>query len=89
VSIGFRLSKKIYPPVCLEQAALAYSSLCSISVSQDTPVERYIEIEISAGVEAEETKVAREFLNYLLDLSLESYLGNTLEAGKELTGGAD
>lgn len=83
MSIGVRLSKKIYPPACLEQAALAYSSLCSVSISQDTAVERYIEIEISASVEAEETKVAREFLNYLLDLSLESHLGIALEAGKE------
>lgn len=83
MSIGVRLSKKIYPSACLEQAAQAYSSLCSISVSQDTAAERHIEIKISTSVEAEENKVAREFLNYLLDLSLENHLGTALEAGKE------
>ncbi len=89
MSVGVRLSKKIYPPACLEQAAQEYSSLCSITVSQDTEAERHIKIEISANVEAEEDKVAREFLNYVLDLSLESHLGNASETGKELSGGAD
>ena len=89
MSIGVILSKKIYLPACLEQAALAYSSLCSILVSQDTAAEYHIEIEICASVGAEENKVAREFLNYLLDLSLESHLGSVLEVGKELISGAD
>jgi hypothetical protein len=76
MSVRAPLSKVIYPPECLEEASAAYSSICSVTIIGETSGGREIEITPVQG-EAEqpdENRTAHEFLNYLLDLSLEYHL---------------
>lgn len=67
------LSPAIYPPECLREAAAAYQGLCSVEVFGTSPAGYSIEITGSADV-ADGKQLLNEFLNYLLDLSLEKYL---------------
>jgi hypothetical protein len=70
------LSKLIYPHGCLEETIAAYSAFCSVMVHCDDSNMSEIEImPLSSGAEqADVNRVANEFLNYLLDLSLEHHL---------------
>jgi len=76
MSVRFPLSKTIYPRRCIEEAAAAYSAICSVELTGETPHAHEVEIApISGQVEQpDESKIANEFLNYLLDLSLEYHL---------------
>lgn len=67
------LSPAIYPPGCLREAAAAYAVLCSVNVVGETPTGYSVEISGSVAV-TDENQLANEFLNYLLDLSLEQHL---------------
>ncbi|MDQ3803557.1 MAG: HxsD-like protein [Acidobacteriota bacterium] len=67
------LSSAIYPSECLRQAAAAYHGLCSVRIVKESPSGYSIEISRSADV-ADGEQLVNEFLNYLLDLSLEKYL---------------
>ena len=77
MSVRLSLSEMIYPRHCLQEAIKAYSGLCSVQVFEIDPEIFVIEIEPSADNEADKDRVAREFMNYLLDLSLEQHLGVT------------
>jgi hypothetical protein len=68
------LSEAIYPRKCLDEAIAAYSGLCSVEVAEVSSEACIIEIKPKAEIEAEGTRIAYEFMNYLLDLSLESHL---------------
>ncbi len=70
------LSKSIYPRRCVEEAAAAYSAICSVDVVGETPHALEVEISSIAGQSEmpDEGRITHEFLNYLLDLSLEYHL---------------
>jgi hypothetical protein len=76
MSVRVPLSKTIYPRRCIEEAAAAYSAICSVELTAETPHALEVEIApISGQVEQpDESRIANEFLNYLLDLSLEYHL---------------
>jgi hypothetical protein len=67
------LASSIYPRVCLDEARTACEALCSVTIFRDDP--QACEIEIKAiTTEMTDEQVAREFLNYLLNLSVEHHL---------------
>jgi hypothetical protein len=70
------LSKMIYPQQCLEDAVAAYSGICSVKLTRETSGAREVEITPISGQvgRLDESSVVHEFLNYLLDLSLEHHL---------------
>lgn len=70
------LSKSIYPRRCVEEAAAAYSAICSVEVVGETSHALEIEVKIISGQSEmpDEGRITHEFLNYLLDLSLEHHL---------------
>jgi hypothetical protein len=76
MSVRIPLSKTIYPRECLEEAAAAYSAICSVELIRETPGAREVEITPihRQDGQPDESRIAHEFLNYLLDLSLEYHL---------------
>lgn len=76
MSVRVALSKIIYPRRCLEEAVAAYSAICSVELTDETPHALEVKITpISRQAEQhDESKITHEFLNYLLDLSLEHHL---------------
>lgn len=76
MSVHVLLSKAIYPRQCLDEAVTTYSAICTVKFIGETPHALEVEITpISGQVEQPgESRVAHEFLNYLLDLSLEHHL---------------
>ena len=68
------VSSEIYTAECLKEAALVYQELCSVRILDESPVDCTIEIK-SSTAEVNELQATNEFLNYLLDLSLERHLG--------------
>jgi hypothetical protein len=75
MSVRLPLSEAIYPRKCLDEAIAAYAGLCSVEVSEVSSKACIIEITPYVGSEPEGERVAHEFMNYLLDLSLENRLG--------------
>lgn len=73
MSTQVALSSAIYPPECLQEAVTAYQGLCSVKVVSETPSVYYVEIRQSSEM-VDEKLLTNEFLNYLLDLSLEKHL---------------
>jgi hypothetical protein len=67
------LSSAIYTRECLREAAAAYRGLCTVNVLRESAGEYSIEITRSGEV-VDERQLVNEFLNYLLDLSLEKHL---------------
>lgn len=74
MSIRIALSHLIYPHACLEETIVAYQNLCSVVIAEATPEETYIDISAASASRAEDLQVVREFLNYLLELSLDRHL---------------
>lgn len=71
MSITIVLDPQLYPRECLGQASTAFSGRCLVSHSQNDTGDLVIEIE---GGKHGEDHVVHEFLNYLLDLSIERHL---------------
>jgi hypothetical protein len=76
MSVRVTLTKALYPPRCLEEAAVAYSGFCSVRLVGETSGALEVEITRREGQseQPDEGRIAHEFLNYLLDLSLEYHL---------------
>lgn len=70
------LSKSIYPRRCVQEAAAAYSAICSVEVVGETPHALEVEVRSVTGQSdmPDEGRITHEFLNYLLDLSMEYHL---------------
>lgn len=66
------LSHSIYPHQCMERAIEAYQSICNVRVC-DTNNDR-CSLLIEALMDVDEQELAHEFLNYVLDVSLEWHL---------------
>lgn len=73
MSTELALSPAIYLPECLYEAAAAYQGLCSVKVISESPAEYAVKISPLEGI-SDENRLVHEFLNYLLDLSLETHL---------------
>jgi hypothetical protein len=73
MSTQIALSSTIYPQECLYAVITAYQGLCSVRVLNESPTGYSIEISREADI-VDEKQLADEFLNYLLDLSLEKHL---------------
>jgi hypothetical protein len=73
VSTRVTLAASIYPRDCLRSAAAAFEELCSARMVEESGGEYSVEL-IPASGAIDEKQLANEFLNYLLDLSAESYL---------------
>lgn len=76
MSARVQLSKSIYPRRCVEGAAAAYAAICSVEVVGETSHALEVEISSIAGQSEmpDEGRIIHEFLNYLLDLSMEYHL---------------
>jgi len=72
MSVQVNLAKSIYPRECVEAAIVAYANLCSVKVLRTTEVGCLVEI---TGLD--ESNAIHEFLNYMLDLSVEKHLQPT------------
>lgn len=72
MSVRVTLAPLIYGRKCLDVAISSYAGFCSVKVVGNNP--KGYEIEIEAAPNIDEAKVTREFLNYLLDVSLEGHL---------------
>jgi hypothetical protein len=68
------LSSKVYPVECIRETAEAYAGLCSVNLAASGEGGDY-SVEITPLSElVDEEHLTNEFLNYLLDLSVERYL---------------
>jgi hypothetical protein len=72
VSHSIPIIWSIYPPDCLERATSDYQHLCEIEQSNMTSNGCVITIRIREH--RDEQTVRNEFLNYLLEISLERHL---------------
>ena len=76
MSVRVHLSKTIYLRECLEETVAVYSAICSAKITRETSGACEVEITPVQGEakHPDEGRIAHEFLNYLLDLSLEYHL---------------
>lgn len=73
MTIRLPLSALLYPPECVQRSIAAYEHLCSIEITDARSTGCAIEVRTAQDVPSED-RLVHEFLNYLLDLSLEHYL---------------
>ena len=78
----FILSSEIYPRECVRATIEAYNSHLSATIIDDNDVAIVVGLAPRTSDEDADT-VAREFLNYLLDLSIRHHLGSN-EGGQIL-----
>lgn len=64
------LSEAIYPKVCIEQTANAFAHLCSVRLLQSSL--RTLSAEFVS--DSDDIMLFHEFLNYLLEVSIEHHL---------------
>ena len=77
MKIRVRLAEFIYPRACVDEAIGAYSGVCDTKVNETTDTGCWLEI-MPLGVAAGDgDRAVHEFLNYLLDLSLERRLSES------------
>lgn len=71
-----RISHEIYPQECLDSAIKEYAEYCTIKKPSRTSTETLIAFCALPEHRAKDDYLFNEFLNYLLDLSMESALTN-------------
>lgn len=81
MSIRVSLSPRLYPGEAIDQAISAYSNHCSARICHSTAKERIIELIALEGIDIDEANLTREFLNYLLDVSVEAHLRKVQQPG--------
>jgi hypothetical protein len=69
-----RLDSSIYPQDCVAAAATAYSEFLRIESTAGETGAVELDIRVRPGFELRAVQLRREFLNYLLDLSIQHYL---------------
>ncbi len=69
-----RLDRIIYPDECLVAAIDAYRQFLAIQTSATDQRTRTVEATINPAHSQQASKVRKEFLNYLLDLSIQHHL---------------
>lgn len=68
-----RLDPSLYPQDCAVAAATAYSEFLRIETTGETGAVE-LDIIVRPGFELRAVQLRREFLNYLLDVSIQRYL---------------
>ena len=76
MNAAVELSKAIYPEDCFTQATEAFKELGQVIISENSPVCYRIRFQESSGIDP--IIFHHEFLNYLLNLSLERHLEATV-----------
>lgn len=71
---SFKLSTIIYPNACVVDAIAAYDHLCEFRVVERSERDCLLEVEFTSDRKEFQEQLGHEFLNYLLDLSLEHHL---------------
>ncbi len=71
--MSLTLSSFIYPAECLGETVTAYAGVCSVCVSHESSEGYSIEI-LPASPEIDQGQLTNEFMNYLLNVSIERYL---------------
>jgi hypothetical protein len=71
--MSLTLSSVIYPAECLEETVTAYAGVCSVCVFLETDKGYSIEI-LPAAKEIDQEQLTNEFMNYLLNVSIERFL---------------
>ena len=63
----------LYPQRCLEAAVNDYKDFCEVRQTQANDDSCVIDIAINPAYSDESAQILREFLNYLLDLSIQDF----------------
>lgn len=71
---GIRLDPSLYPQDCAAAAATAYSEFLRIETTTGETGAVELDIIVRPGFELRAVQLRREFLNYLLDVSIQRYL---------------
>jgi hypothetical protein len=71
MSRSVTLHHLIYPAHCVHNAIAAYESLCKVTIVETQPDRTMVQIQTE--VDINDSNVVGEFLNYLLDMSMESH----------------
>ncbi len=76
MKVRIPISSLIYPRECLHKTISAYAGLCHVTIREENSAEREcgIEIEVLERTDHDNSRVVHEFLNYLLDMSMEHHL---------------
>jgi len=61
----------IYPTHCVHNAIAAYETVCKVTIVETQPDRTLVQIHTKGDID--EVNVVGEFLNYLLDMSMESH----------------
>jgi hypothetical protein len=69
-----RLDPSLYPPACVDAAATAYAEFLRIESIPSESGALEMSIVTFPAFSAREVQIRREFLNYLLDLSIQRQL---------------
>ena len=65
------LGHSTYPSYCVKNAVAAYEPVCKVSIVESKCDSTSVLIEAPANID--EVSLVGEFLNYLLDMSMESH----------------
>ena len=68
------IDPNIYPQSCLEAARMAYAEFLRLDPDPGKTGISVLDIVILPAFSSNETQLRREFLNYLLDLSIQHHL---------------
>jgi hypothetical protein len=71
---SYKLSTIVYPSACVAKAITAYGHLCEFRVVERSERDCLLEVEFTPDRKQFHEELGHEFLNYLLDLSLEHHL---------------
>ena len=77
MSVRVPLASLIYPARCVEQAMAAFAGSASIRVEEQTTAGCVVEIAPLTESAEDARRTAGEFLNHLLDLSVEAFLSRS------------
>jgi len=69
----------LYPQRCLEAAVNDYKDFCEVKQTQANDNFSVIDIDIHSEYSGESAQILREFLNYLLDLSIQDFFKRKTE----------
>ncbi|MCI0626499.1 MAG: HxsD-like protein [Acidobacteria bacterium] len=78
MTICLPISHSLYPLECVAKAVEAYSGTCMVRIYEATDAQSLLEFQVPDDA-SDAKRVVHEFLNYLLDMSVETRLARTAE----------
>ncbi len=70
------LDARIYPEHCIREATSAYTPFLTVTSRANGPHCMSLDIQVQPEHGADALRIRREYLNFLLDLSIRHYLGS-------------